>query len=121
MGYNQVGRIGYAMTAGEPGFQDVIKLIFGYDHTTGALLGMKVLESKETPGLGDKIEKDQSFVSSFIGVAIPIIGKKAGQASGPGEIDMITGATISSKAVIRIINNKIERLKPLLDAYETSL
>jgi len=40
-----------------------------------------------------------------------------GKRSNPREIVMITGATISSKAVIRIINNVLKRLGPLVDAY----
>ena len=110
-------RIGFAIVAGAAGFQDVIQLIFGYDPTTKQLLGMKVLESKETPGLGDKIEKDQAFVSQFGGARVPLIGVKKGKRSSPREVDMITGATISSKAVIRIINTTLQRLGPLVDAY----
>ena len=111
------GRIGFAIVAGEAGFQDVIQLIFGYDPKTRQLLGMKVLESKETPGLGDKIEKDQAFVGQFRGAQAPLVGVKKGKRSNPREVDMITGATISSKAVIRIINNALRRLGPLVDAY----
>lgn len=109
--------IGFAIVAGEAGFQDVIQLIFGYDPKTRQLLGMKVLESKETPGLGDKIEKDQAFVGQFRGAQPPLVGVKKGKRSSPREVDMITGATISSKAVIRIINKKLERLAPVVDAY----
>jgi electron transport complex protein RnfG len=111
------GRIGFAIVAGEAGFQDVIQLIFGYDPKTRQLIGMKVLESKETPGLGDKIEKDQAFVGQFRGAQAPLVGVKKGKRSNPREVDMITGATISSKAVIRIINNALRRLGPLVDAY----
>lgn len=101
--------LGVALAAGEPGFQDVIRLIFGYDPDSGSVLGMKVLESKETPGLGDKIEKDSSFVAEFRGVETPLVGVKPGAGSGdPGEIDMITGATISSRAIIDIINNRLD-------------
>ena len=110
-------RIGFAIVAGAAGFQDVIQLIFGYDPKAHALLGMKVLESKETPGLGEKIEKDPAFVDQFHGALPPIVGVKKGKRSSPREVDMITGATISSKAVIRIINNALERLGPLVDAY----
>lgn len=110
-------RIGFAFVAGEPGFQDIVLLIFGYDAAARQVLGMKVLESKETPGLGDKIAVDPSFVGQFRGVQVPLIGVKAGKKSKPGEIDMITGATISSRAVIRIINNTLTRLGPLVDAY----
>jgi electron transport complex protein RnfG len=119
LGFTAEGeRIGFAVAYGEPGFQDIVRVIFGYDRVNQTLLGMKVLESKETPGLGDKIEKDTSFVNQFNGVLSPLVGVKPRESSGdPHEIDMITGATISSRVVIRIINNQIERLGPLMDAY----
>ncbi len=119
LGFTDSGeRIGFAVAYGEPGFQDIVRIIFGYDRTEQTLLGMKVLESKETPGLGDKIEKDTSFVNQFDGALSPLTGVKARESTGdPHEIDMITGATISSRVVIRIINNQIERLGPLMDAY----
>jgi electron transport complex protein RnfG len=119
VGYTESGeRVGFAVAYGEPGFQDIVRLIFGYDRANQTLLGMKVLESKETPGLGDKIEKDTSFVNQFAGVLSPLVGVKARESTGdPHEIDMITGATISSRTVIRIINNQIERLGPMMDAY----
>jgi len=120
VGYREDGtRIGYAIASGEPGFQDIVRLIFGYDAAERAVLGMKVLESKETPGLGDKIEKDADFVGQFDGAITPLLGVKPRDASGdPHEIDMITGATISSRTVITVINNAVTRLGPLLDAYE---
>ena len=110
-------RVGFAFVAAEPGFQDLVGLIFGYDAAKKQLLGMKVLETKETPGLGDKIEKDPNFVGQFRGAATPLVGVKRGKRSKPGEIDMITGATISSRAVIRIINNTLKRLGPAVEAY----
>ncbi|MBI2962154.1 MAG: FMN-binding protein [Deltaproteobacteria bacterium] len=118
LGYGAGGRpVGFAIVAGAAGFQDVIRLIFGYDPKTHELLGMKVLESKETPGLGDKIEKDPAFVDQFRGVRVSLVGVKKGKRSSPREVEMITGATISSKAVIRIINDALERLGPLVDGY----
>ena len=115
LGYRGDQPIGYAIAAGEPGFQDVIRIIFGYDPVTNRVLGMKVLESKETPGLGDKIEKDSVFVLQFNGAEPPLTGVKRGQAGDDrGKIDMITGATISSRTVIAIIDNTLERLGPLL-------
>lgn len=110
--------MGYAMAAGEPGFQDIVRIIFGFDPSESRLMGMKVLESKETPGLGDKIEKDQEFVSQFDGALVPIEGVKSGAGEGGAhEIDMITGATISSRTVIRIINNTLDRLGPMFEQY----
>ncbi len=109
---------GFAVPAARPGFQDVVSLIFGYDAATGTLRGMKVLGNKETPGLGDRIEKDTAFTAQFDGTAVPLIGVKPGRGSGAdGEIDTITGATISSRTVIVAINEALDRVRPLLDAY----
>lgn len=108
---------GVAISRGESGFQDVIMVIFGHDPVTGKVSGMKILDSKETPGLGDKIFKDMNFVDQFFaGPETPLLGVKSGAGKGqPNEIDMITGATISSKAVIQIINNALKEWKPVLD------
>ena len=67
---------------------------------------MEILDSRETPGLGDKIYKDAVFVANFSNlVADPeIVTVKKGTRNAPNEVDAITGATISSKAVVRIIN-----------------
>lgn len=111
-GYDDAGReVGYAVTGAQPGFQDIIELIFGYDPDTGRVLGMLVLESKETPGLGDKIIKDQHFVGEFRDALAPLTGIKPADATDdPHEVDMITGATISSRAVIKIVNDRLVEL-----------
>lgn len=119
LGYDDDGRpIGYAIMGSEPGYQDFVTLIFGFDVEEARLLGMRVLDNKETPGLGDKIVKDSGFVSGFVGVTPPLLGVKAGAGVGDAsEVDMITGATISSRTVIEIINHRIEALEPALSAY----
>jgi electron transport complex protein RnfG len=119
LGFDEAGDpVGYAVTGAEPGFQDFIHLIFGFDPGAGRLLGMKVLESKETPGLGDKIYKDMDFVTEFQGVEAPIVGVKPGRATGAAnEVDMITGATISSRTVIGIINHRVEELGSDMEAH----
>ncbi|MDH3735019.1 MAG: FMN-binding protein [Gemmatimonadota bacterium] len=110
--------LGFAIEGERPGYQDVVGLIFGFDAGRGEVIGMKVLESKETPGLGDKIEKDSTFLAAFRGVGTPLLGVKPGAGRGePGEVDMITGATISSRTVIDIINERLEVLLPLIEAY----
>ncbi|MHC4924454.1 MAG: RnfABCDGE type electron transport complex subunit G [Planctomycetota bacterium] len=111
--------VGYAIPASQPGFQDQVRLIFGYDPRERRLLGMKVLENKETPGLGDKIEKDESFTGQFPGRLLPLQGVKGGGSGGEHEVDMITGATISSRAVVRIINDAVEQLEPALLAHDS--
>ena len=67
---------------------------------------MEVLESRETPGLGDKIIKDQEFLDNFRDLAIEpeVVAVKSGTRKAPNEVDSISGATISSKAVVNIIN-----------------
>lgn len=118
VGYDTSSQIkGVAISRGESGFQDVVQIIFGFDPATGKLLGMKVLDSKETPGLGDKIFKDQAFVDQFFAAPeTPLVGVKAGSGKGmPNEIDTITGATISSKVVINIINHGLEEWRPVID------
>jgi len=119
LGFDESDRaVGVAIIGAKPGFQDVIQLIFGYDPGSDQVLGMKILQSKETPGLGDKIEKDSVFVAAFEGVDTPLLGVKLGAGRGnDGEVDMITGATISSRAVIAIINERVDAMTPLLEAY----
>jgi electron transport complex protein RnfG len=122
VGYDGAGSpIGVAVPGDKAGFQDVIRLIFGYDPGSGEVLGMKVLESKETPGLGDKIEKDSTFVDQFVRVATLIQGVKKGRERGTDdEVVMITGATISSQAVIDIINMRVDELRDPINAYWSS-
>jgi Na+-translocating ferredoxin:NAD+ oxidoreductase subunit G len=100
------GLLGYAIPAAGPGFQDTIRLIYGYLPTEHRVVGMEVLESRETPGLGDKIYKDAAFVANFRDLSVDpkIVAVKKGTKSAANEVDAITGATISSKAVVRIIN-----------------
>ena len=118
VGYGAKGdTVGYAITASEAGFADQVAVIFGYEPSTRRVLGMKVLGSKETPGLGDKIEKP-GFLAQFAGRVAPLVGVKgavpAGDTSG---IAMITGATISSRTVVREMNGAIARWQPLVDAW----
>lgn len=110
-------RVGFAISGTGNGFQDPITVMFGYDATAHAVLAMKVLSNKETPGLGDKIVKDSMFVHEFAGAAPPLSGAKRGNGKTPNDIEMITGATISSRAVIKIINDAVARWQPLMDKY----
>ena len=111
-------RIGFAISATENGFQDPVTVMVGYDAAARRVIAMKVIANKETPGLGNKIESDSAFVNGFVNAATPLNGIKAGSGSrSPNDVVMITGATISSRAVIRIINDAVARWQPLIDAY----
>jgi electron transport complex protein RnfG len=102
--------VGVAVEARQMGYQDVIRLLYGYSPADEAIVGIRVLESRETPGLGDRIEKDPDFLANFgrLDVALtadrgalahPIEAVKHGEKAHPWQVDGITGATISSVAV----------------------
>ena len=106
-GYDEKGDfVGYAMPGAGPGFQDTIALLYGYLPREKQVVGMEILESRETPGLGDKIYKDADFVAEFSALSIEpeIVAVKKGTGTLDNHVDAITGATISAKAVVRIIN-----------------
>jgi Na+-translocating ferredoxin:NAD+ oxidoreductase subunit G len=106
-GFNATGElIGYAIPGTGSGFQDTIRLLYGYHPKEGRIVGLQILDSKETPGSGDKIAKDPDFKANFNDLAVSpkIEAVKKGKKSAPYQIDAITGATISSKAVVRILN-----------------
>jgi Na+-translocating ferredoxin:NAD+ oxidoreductase subunit G len=111
-GYNVEGHlVGYAIPGEGPGFQDTIRLLYGYRPDEKRVVGMEILESRETPGLGDKIYKDADFVANFNALAVEpsIVMVKKGTKSAPNQVDSISGATISSKAVVKIINQTNEK------------
>jgi len=109
--------VGYAIVGAGPGFQDTIRILYGYKPTAKIIVGMEVLESRETPGLGDKIYKDADFQENFKALAVSptIIMVKKGSKSAPNEVDAISGATISSKAIVKIINEANEKWLDRLD------
>ncbi len=105
-GFNADGAlVGFAVPGAGAGFADTIKLIYGLDPSAERVLGMKVLESRETPGLGDKIYKDAKFVAEFLDLTLePVIELIKGHGEKTNQVDAITGATISSRAVVKILN-----------------
>jgi len=118
IGFNAQGeRIGVAVEEAAPGFANEVRLMIGFNPATAALTGIKVLAQSETPGLGDKVEKDTTFTKRFLGkLANPLKGAK-NPTTDPSTVQTITGATITSKAVIKVINKAVDAWKPRLDAY----
>lgn len=108
--------VGYAVPARKPGFQDAIDVIVGFDPARPGTLGLVVLGSRETPGLGDKIESPE-WLAQFEDAEIPLSAVKSGQSETPADVDMITGATISSRTVIAAVNEAVARWAPLIEAY----
>ena len=117
-GFDDKGtRIGVAVESAAPGFQDEVRLMVGFDPATSTLTGYAMLGQKETPGLGDKVEKDTAFIARFRGKVAPVKGTKS-TTTDPSTVQTITGATISSRAVIKIINDAVALWQPRLAAFE---
>ncbi|MFH1553121.1 MAG: RnfABCDGE type electron transport complex subunit G [Candidatus Omnitrophota bacterium] len=107
--------LGYAFVAEGNGYQGLIKLIVGVDSGVSKMQGMEVLESQETPGLGAEIAS-KDFRAQFEGLALdhPIEYVKNQKPDQPYQIEAITGATISSRAVVTLLNERIEEINKLL-------
>ena len=115
--------VGVAFMAVGSGFQGELRIMVGLTPDLSQLTGIKVLEQIETPGLGTKIVEDPShkadpfwFPAQFKGVptAPALVVIKNAQPTQKHEIQGITGATISSKAVTRVLNTSIAAVKTAL-------
>ena len=100
--------VGYCVRVTGSGYNGYIRMIAGVD-LSGAIEGVAVLEHSETPGLGAKIneirpgEGEPWFLKQFK-------GKNAGSIAVKKDIDAITGATISSRAVTDAIRKTVDDL-----------
>ncbi|MGF1616088.1 MAG: FMN-binding protein [Gammaproteobacteria bacterium] len=116
-GCDRLGQwVGLTIPAEGAGFQDTIKLLFGYLPDERRIVGLEILESRETPGLGDRIYKDQTFLDNFRSLSTEpkITLVKSGTKGAQHEVDAITGATISAQAVVNIINAGLQEWGPRL-------
>ncbi len=110
--YNDSGKaLGYAMPYEGNGFQGKIRLMLGIKEDLNEMTGLEILEQSETPGLGAKIV-DDDFRSQFIKLITQpeITWIKGQKPEKKHQIQTITGATISSKAVVAILNEGIKKL-----------
>jgi electron transport complex protein RnfG len=109
--------VGWALKGSSVGYADAVVVLFGWDPATRRIVGMKVLEQRETPGLGDKVQKDEAFAGGLVGRETPLVPVKPGKGTGGArEVDTISGATISSRAVYRAINEALGRWEPMIAA-----
>lgn len=93
---------GYAVAVTTKGFSAGLKLMFGVD-AQGTITGLSVVDcSNETPGLGANAAND-SFKSQFAGKSGTIAVTKDG-----GDIEALTGATITSRAVANAATEAVE-------------
>jgi electron transport complex protein RnfG len=110
---------GFAFVAVGPGFADKIKLVIAVDAKCEKVFGFKVLSSNETPGFGDRIKEDY-FGDQF--EKAPAQELKLEKTGDPETIDSqivaISGATVSSEAVVKIFNAYIDKVRQQLQTKE---
>ncbi len=102
--------VGYAYVGEGPGYGGAVRVLVGVDGSNGQILGISIVSHSETPGLGSRIE-EESFRRQFVGKTLddPI-------ALGT-DIDVLTGATVSSQAVVDAVRGGFEDASV---AYERS-
>jgi len=105
-------RVAWNFNAAGSGFQDEIELVIAVDKDFQKLRGFQVLASNETAYIGDKI-KTAYFRDQFVGapaeeLTLVLTGEPRKIDS---EIVAITRATVSSEAVVEIINNALLQIK----------
>ena len=114
-----------AAEGGARGYTDTVRVLYGYRPACECVFGMKVIQMKETPGIGDNVATDADFLANFDsldlaladdlkGLAHAVRAVKHGTKRFAWEIDAISGATITSKAIGRGINDSAQKLLPRL-------
>jgi len=88
--------IGYCVSVAENGFGGAVSMMVGVD-PSGSVCGVKIVSLSETPGIGSKVKSD-GFLATFKGDQLFVIGEN---------FDAISGATVSSKAVVRGVNRAL--------------
>jgi len=111
--------IGVAFKADGNGFQGNVGIMVGLGLEYAKLKGIQVLDQVETPGLGNRI-LEKWFMDQFKGVEIhpKIEYIKYRKPEKPNQIQAITGATISSNAVVTNINKALKKVTELFTAEE---
>lgn len=104
--------VGWSFNAAGSGFADKIELVVAVDKDFEKIAGFDVLASNETPNFGDQIKYDY-YRDQFAGA--PAEKLKLIRSGDPKKIDAeivaISGATVSSEAVVEIINNFLTQIK----------
>ncbi|MDX9995857.1 MAG: FMN-binding protein [Rhodocyclaceae bacterium] len=124
-GYDKDGHLaGIAAEGAAKGYADTVRILFAWDPAKATITGFGVVSSRETPGIGDKIVVDKDFLANFplaaplsddrMVLAHEIRTVKHGSKTQPWEIDAIAGATITSRAVGKAINEAAQALVPRL-------
>jgi len=123
-GYDGSGKlIGIVIESSARGYADLINAMYAYSPEKQAITGFKVVDMRETPGLGDRVRSDPDFLNNFQDLDATIVdGKPAhpvkvvkhGSKKNAWEIDAISGATISSRAVGKLIGTSVQDVIPVV-------
>jgi len=100
------GSLSYVVPAEGPGLWGQIMVMVGFAEDLVELTGIGIFSQNETPGLGARIEEEW-FQDQFAGKRGPFTLVEEGTADSPNEIDGITGATKTSRAMISIMNRAV--------------
>ena len=115
------GKEGVGFVAGGMGFWDRIECVVVLSPDLRNVLNVQVLDQKETPGLGARIEEPW-FTDQFKGLALAwddpqgqrvLVGANPAP-NAANEVDAITGATQTSMALMRFFNEELDTIRPLL-------
>ena len=132
-GYDADGELaGVAIEGAARGYQDVVRILYGYSPEDECITGFTVLQSSETPGLGDRVETDPEFLANFdcldaslnpdrSALANEIVTVKHGEKTRPWQIDAISGATVTSQAIGAAMQSSASRILPALARDRQSL
>ena len=102
--------VGYCFKVQPSGFGGSITMIVGIN-TDGSVSGVKITDMAETPGLGAKASEND-WISQFSGKGGEISVVKGGKAKD-NEVNAISGATITSKAVANGVNTALQAAETL--------
>lgn len=116
---------GIAAEGAARGYADMVRVLFAYDPSCQCINGMSVVAMRETPGIGDKVFTDQAFIANFQSLDVrlkddmstlanAISTVRHGKKANPWEIDAISGATITSRAIGKGINEAAQAVLPKL-------
>lgn len=101
--YEKDSLIGYAAIATGQGYGGQIKIMAVFNPELTQINGIKIIEDSETPGLGSRI-RESEFRGQFEKIKVENLT----------QVETITGATISSKAAIKIVEEEASRLRQKL-------
>ena len=98
--------VGYTFTASSNGYGGAVEVMVGIDSKSGEISGVSILSQGETPGLGANAVKSE-FTDQYKQKAQKITVIK-NAAPKDGEIEALTGATITSRAVTNAVNSAVK-------------